>query len=269
MSSIVLPTERSAVESYNPSLLILGGAPKSGKSSFIASIDDNLIIDLEDGYRALSVMKIQARSVKNLKDIREAIIEKGKEIKKAPYRFITIDNASRLEEMCVPYAGELYRQTALGQNWGYLRDKNGMIIINTKTNKPMIDPKADVRLLPNGAGYGYLRKAIRQSIDMFKPLCETLILVTHIKDTTINRDGKELSEMSIDLAGKIGNILCGEADAVGNIYREGNKTFLSFAGGDNSIREARPLHLRGKIFTIGESDENNNVTWNSKQIFVN
>ena len=48
---IELPTERSKVESYNPKLLIIGGRPKAGKSSFIAAIDDNLIIDLEDGYR--------------------------------------------------------------------------------------------------------------------------------------------------------------------------------------------------------------------------
>lgn len=104
---IELPTERSVAESYNPKLLIIGGRPKTGKSSFIAAIDDNLIIDLEDGYRALSVMKVQARSVKDLENIREAIIAKGKELKRAPYRFITIDNATRLEEMSIPLSAEL------------------------------------------------------------------------------------------------------------------------------------------------------------------
>lgn len=104
---IELPTERSVAESYNPKLLVIGGKPKCGKSSFVAAIDDNLIIDLEDGYRALSVMKVQARTVKDLEEIRTAIITKGKELHKAPYRFITIDNATRLEEMSIPFANQL------------------------------------------------------------------------------------------------------------------------------------------------------------------
>lgn len=264
---IELPTERSVAESYNPKLLIIGGRPKSGKSSFVASIDDNLIIDLEDGYKALSVMKVQARNAKDLEDIKAAIIEKGRELKKAPYRFITIDNATRLEEMSIAVAATMYRNTAMGASWGYLKDAKGMIMKDNKGN-PIPDPKADVRLLPNGSGYTYLRKAVRQLVDMFKPLCETLILVTHVKDKTIRRDAEEVSEMSIDLAGKLADIICGEADAVGTIYRQGNKTYLSFQSGDDVIREARSLHLRGKKFVVGESDENNNVVFSAKEILL-
>lgn len=266
---IELPTKRSVVESYNPKLLIIMGRPKQGKSSFVAAIDDNLIIDLEDGYRALSVMKVQARSMKDLQEIKTAIIEKGKELHKAPYRFITIDNATRLEEMSIPYAAELYRNTPMGQGWGYMKDAKGMNIKNPKTGQFIIDPKADVRLLPNGSGYLYLRKAIRQMIDMFKPLCETLILVTHVKDKQIRKDSQEMSEMSVDLAGKAADIICGEADAIGLIYREGNKTYISFEGGDNTIREARCPHLRGKKILVAESNENNEVVFNTSEVFIN
>jgi hypothetical protein len=266
---ITLPTERSTVESYNPKLLIIGGRPKTGKSSFVASIDNNLIIDLEDGYRSLSVMKVQARSVQDLLEIKDAIIAKGKELHKAPYRFITIDNATRLEEMSLSFAAQLYRNTPMGQSWGLLKDNKGMPIKDPKTNSFKVDPKADVRLLPNGSGYNYLRKAIRQCLDMFKPLCETLILVTHIKDKAIRKDGEEVSEMSIDLAGKLSDIVCGEADAVGMLYRTGNKTYLTFEGGEGTIREARPLHLRGKKFLVAESNEKNEVVFNSSEIFIN
>ena len=150
---IELPTERSVVTNYNPKLLILMGRPKQGKSSFVAAIDDNLIIDLEDGYRALSVMKVQARSMKDLQDIKSAIIAKGKELHKAPYRFITIDNATRLEEMSVPYAAELYRNTPMGAGFGLMKDNKGMPYKDPKTGQLVVDPKADVRLLPNGSGY--------------------------------------------------------------------------------------------------------------------
>lgn len=266
---IELPTERSKVESYNPKLLIIGGKPKTGKSSFIAAIDDNLIIDLEDGYRSLSVMKVQARTAKDLYEIRDAIIAKGKELHKAPYRFITIDNATRLEEMSIAVANTDYRNTAMGQNWGYLKDAKGMNIKDPKTGKFIPDPKADVRLLPNGGGYLFTRKALRKLLDMFKPLCETLILVTHVKDKAVRKDGEEVSELSIDLAGKTADIVCGEADAVGMIYRDGNKTYLTFEGGEGTIREARPLHLRGKKFLIAESNENNEVKFNASEIFIN
>lgn len=266
---IELPTERSVVTNYNPKLLVVFGKPKSGKSSFIAAIDSNLIIDLEDGYRALPVMKVQARTAKNMFDIRDAIIAKGRELKKAPYKFITIDNATRLEEMSLTFANDLYRQTPMGSKWGLLTDDKGMFVMDPKTGKPVLDPKADVRQLPNGGGWLYMRKAIRQLIDMFKPLCESLILVCHVKDKQIQKNGEEMSEMAVDLAGKTGDIICGEADAVGYLYRDGNKTFLSFEGGDNTIKEARPLHLRGKKILVAESNENNEVVFDTSKVFIN
>ena len=257
---IELPTERSVVDNYNPKLLVIFGKPKSGKSSFVAAIDDNLIIDLEDGYRALSVMKVQARTARDLQEIKAAILAKGKELKRAPYRFITIDNATRLEEMSVPLAAELYRATPMGAGWGMMTDAKGMPVKDPKTGKVMLDPKADVRQLANGAGWLYMRKAMRQLVDMFKPLCESLILVTHVKDKQIKKNGEEMSEMAVDLAGKTGDIICGEADAVGYLYREGNKTYLSFEGGDNTIR--------GKKILVAESDENNEVTFDTSKVFI-
>ena len=232
-----LPTKRSEVESYDPGLLLIYARPKQGKSSFCAALDDNLIIDLEDGYRSLSVMKIQARSYNDLSEIRKLIVKKGiddgctRENGKKPYRFITIDNASRLEEYCLARAAELYRANTLaGKKWGLLED-----------GRP--DPKADVRTIAQGAGYLHLRNAVMDAVRMFKPLCQTLILVAHVKERQITKDSTEMSEMSLDLAGKVSDIICGEADAIGYMYRKGNQTIMSFKGGDNIIREARPLHL--------------------------
>ena len=116
--------------------------------------------------------------------------------------------------------------------------------------------------------YLYLRKAVKELIDLFKPFCETLILVAHVKDKQIQKNGEEMSEMSVDLAGKLGDIVCGEADAIGYIYRSGKDTIISFEGGDNTIREARPLHLRGKKFVVATSDDNNNIKVDMSQIFM-
>lgn len=106
-------------------------------------------------------------------------------------------------------------------------------------------------------------------IDMFKPLCETLILVTHVKDKQIRKEGQEMSEMAVDLAGKSADIICGEADAIGLIYREGNRTYVSFEGGDNTIKEARCPHLRGKKILVAESNDNNEVIFDASEIFIN
>lgn len=55
---------------------------------------------------------------------------------------------------------------------------------------------------------------------MFRGLCETLILVAHTKDKQINFEGQEVNEMTLDLTGRLGDILCGEADAIGYVYRK-------------------------------------------------
>ena len=268
MRKIVLPTQKRPASNYNPKLLVLFGFPKSGKSSAVASLDDNLIIDLEDGYRALSVMSVDAHDIYDVFAIKEELDAKKNETGKIPYRFITIDNATRLEEMCLLYAASIYRKTPMGVNYGYLRDKDGNPV-RDKNGKQVIDKKADVRTLPNGSGYLYIRQALKEVVGMFQPYCETLILVCHVKDKQINLNGEESSKLAVDLAGKLGDIICGQADAVGYIYREKNKTIMSFEGGSGDIREARPLHLRGKQFIIGESDENNNLTMDMSKIFIN
>ena len=230
-------------------------------------MDNNLIIDLEDGYRALDVMSVFAKDIYDVFAIRTALEKKMRETGEHPYKFITIDNATRLEEMSIAYANALYRQIPAAKNWGMKKDKDGNLI-KDKNNQPIPDPKADVRTLPNGGGYLYTRKALKEIIHMFQPYCETLILVCHVKDKQIQMNGAESTELVVDLAGKMGDIICGEADAVGFIYREGNKTIISFEGGAGHIREARPLHLRGQKFVVGESDENNNLKMDMSKIFI-
>ena len=93
---IELPTKRRDVQNYNPKLLVLFGRPKSGKSSLMASLDSNLIIDLEDGYRALSVMSVNVHNAQEIFEVANAVDAKIKEERKFPYRFITIDNVNFL-----------------------------------------------------------------------------------------------------------------------------------------------------------------------------
>lgn len=243
---IVLPKEKVQAKVENPRFLILFGKPKSGKTTLASMLDNNLIIDLEGGSEFLEALAVQARSVKDLGEIANAIRNEIKETGKKPYKYITIDNASRLEEICLSYAVTLYKATPMGKAY------NG----------------TDVRTLPNGSGYMYLQQAVRKVIDMFRELCDNFILIGHLKDKMINKEGEELSEMSLDLVGKLANIICGESDAVGYVYRRKNETRISFEGGDNSVREARATHIRGKNIVIAESDANNNITAHWDRIYL-
>lgn len=243
---LVLPTEKNKPKVQNPRFLILFGKPKSGKTTLLSKLDNCLIIDLEGGSEFLEALSIQARSIEDLGEISRSISAHIASNGSKPYKYIAIDNATRLEEICLSYAATLYRQTPMGKTY--------------KGN--------DVRLLPNGSGYMYLREAVRKVIDMFRALCDNFILIGHLKDKMINKDGEELTEMELDLVGKLGNIICGEADAVGYVYRKKNETIISFEGGDNSVREARAPHLRGKKVVIATSNENNEVTVHWDKIFL-
>ena len=258
--AIVLPTKKQQVLDYNPRLLVIYSKPKMGKSTFCAALDDNLIIDLDKGgYRALEAMVVPASSYTELREIAISLDAKKKELVEVPYRFITLDNSTHLEEYCLYYALLLYRQTQQGKEFGNYTDKDGKTVFNTK---------ADVRQLPRGGGYLYVREAVKRAIEMFMPYCETLILIGHVKDSLINKDGKEMSEMSLDLSGRLSDIICGDADAVGFMRREGNQSIISFKTSGDLNKGARPKHLREKEFVVIEELENGELKVNTKEIFI-
>jgi len=102
--------------------------------------------------------------------------------------------------------------------------------------------------------------AFQKILSSFNGLSEYVILCGHTKEKTINKEGKELSENSLDLSGKLERIVSAKADAIGYLYREGNKNFLDFNGGGDCIVEARPKHLRNQTILIGESNDKGEIT---------
>ena len=236
---VVLPTTKVPATSVNPQYLILYGLPKAGKTSAVAQLADNLIIDLEGGSKFIDALAVQARTINDLGEIAQAIRAKNTEVGHNFYKRITIDNATRLEDICMSYACTLYRKTELGKNW----------------------KGDDVTTLARGAGYKYLRDAVKKVIDMFKELCDEFILIGHVKDSITDKDGQEVNAKEIDLIGKLGRIVCGLADAVGYVYRKDNETHISFkSGGDGTTMEARARHLAGKDIVIATGNEDGSLT---------
>ena len=239
MNALVLPTKKVPATSTNPQYLVLYGLPKTGKTSAVAQIENNLIIDLEGGSKFIDALAVQARTIADLGEIAQAIRAKNEEVGHKFYKHITIDNETRLEDICMSYACTLYRSTELGKNW----------------------KGTDVTTLPRGAGYKYLRDAVKKVIDMFKELCDQFILIGHVKDSITEKDGQEVNAKEIDLVGKLGRIICGLADAVGYMYRKGNETHISFKNSDEeTIMQARAKHIAGKDIVIATGNEDGSIT---------
>ena len=76
---ITLPTTKIPAISVNPKFLILYGRPKAGKTSALAQLDNNLIIDLEGGSSFIDDMAIQCCTISDLGDGSKAIRDKNKE----------------------------------------------------------------------------------------------------------------------------------------------------------------------------------------------
>lgn len=245
--SLTLPTSKIPAVSTNPQYLVLYGLPKAGKTSCLAQLENNLIIDLEGGSQFIDAMAVQARTINDLGEIAQAIRAKNTEVGHNFYKHITIDNATRLEDICMSYACTLYRKTELGKNW----------------------KGDDVTTLARGAGYKYLRDAVKKVIDMFKDLCDEFILVGHVKDSITDKDGEEVNAKEIDLVGKLGKIICGMADAVGYVYRKDNETHISFkSGGDGTIMEARARHIAGKDVVIATGNDDGSITTYWDKIYL-
>lgn len=121
-----LPTKKSPPKEDNPKFTILFGKPKSGKTTITAALPDALHIDLEDGTDYVESMAVKIKTVDDLR----TLIQKLNENKEHSYTFGVIDTATKLEDMILPIALQMYNQTPMGKSY-----------------------KGDVRMLPNGGGY--------------------------------------------------------------------------------------------------------------------
>jgi len=207
--------------------MIIYGPPKIGKTTVLSQLEGCLIIDLEAGSDMVDALKVQANSLKELGEIGKEIIKQGK-----PYKYIAIDTISKLEEWCEDEAKKLYMTTPMGKNF------------ETK------NPGMSVLSLPNGGGYLYLRIAYKKWLDRLNKLADHVILVGHLKDKQLEKKGKEVAVKDLDLTGKIKQITCANADAVGYIYREDDKTMISFNSLEDVTAGSRCAHLKGETMPL-------------------
>lgn len=228
MSEMMLPTSKVGKTMVNPKRLVIYSKPKTGKTTAYAGLEGNLIADLEHGSGYVEALKVEINSLAELRAM-------GTAIKAAnyPYKFLTIDTVTALEDMVMPLALKLYKATSMGKNYD----------------------GDNVLALANGAGYLYMRQAFFQVLDYIDTLAPHIILSGHIKDKQVDDRGEMVMAANIDLTGKIKSLICAGADAIGYMFRRGNQTILSFKATDEITCGARPDHLRNQEIVVAETLE--------------
>ncbi len=225
-TNIILPKEKVKADSHSPKKLLIYSKPKVGKTTLFAELPDSLILDFERGATFLDARQIEIDSLSKLKLVGEEIKKQG-----FPYKYGIIDTVTKLEDMCQGLALSMYKKTPLGKNF----------------------EGDNVLSLPNGAGYLYLREAVEKTLAYIEPLFERLIIAGHLKTKVMEKAGKEVNAMDLDLTGKIKSMISANADAIGYLHRsKENVNTLSFVTTDDIICGARPKHLRNKSIIISE-----------------
>lgn len=240
MTGMMLPTQKIKASTKSPRKLVIFSKPKVGKTSALANLDNALILDLEGGTDFLDALKVTIKSLEDIKSVGEEIKKAGK-----PYKYIVVDTITKLEDMCLPLALMLYKATLMGKNFS----------------------GDNVLTLPNGAGYSYLRDAFFRMTAYIETLADRVIYVGHLKAKYIEKNGKEVQANELDLTGKMKAMLSADVDAIGLLYRDNNKTIISFKTTDDIICGARPEHLKNQEIVLGEMKDGKLET-NWDKIFV-
>lgn len=253
-----LPDKPHVGNSKHINSLLIVSRPKIGKTRSLMQLPNSLLIDLEGSSKFFDgvAIDIKEESIKLKKGPISTLYALGKQIDKAnkelgtyKYEYGIIDTVTKLEDFLIPYVTAKFKSTQMGQNY-------------TGTNI-LTD-------LEYGAGYRWLRDSFSEVIDMLTSLFKTTIFTGHVKDSSINMMGQNLSVTDLDLTGKLKNILTAQCDAIGFMYRDEeneNTCLLSFKTNNNDlIIGARPEHLSGKIIKVSHLGAEFTTNWD--QIFT-
>lgn len=184
---------------------------------------------MENGTTYVDALKVKINSLKDLNEVCKAIKEAN-----YPYKYITIDTITAVEEMAKPLALNLYQKSPI------YSDKYADV--------------TDVTNLPSGQGYSWLRTAVEMIIDKIAACAPNIIICGHVKDAALS-EGATMNVKTLDLTGKISRILSAKSDAIGFVHRDENSNLCIQFGADGEILTgARPRHLANKDVIVAENN---------------
>ena len=204
-------TKRKAV-SKNPKVMLLYGAPKVGKTTALSQLEDCLIIDTEGGANMIEGYIETANS-------REDLINILKEAKDGhDYKYVAIDTIDKIA------------------TWAE----------HTVCQEESVSAVQDLAF---GKGFGLVREKVLNTVDALKSIFPHVIVIGHRKWARAVVDSKAIVEPeSLDLTGKLKNMLMADCDAIGYVYRDDEKgdLMVSFKANESLEAGSRSPHLKGK-----------------------
>lgn len=242
-----LPFSPVPVTSRNPSVLILYGDIKIGKTAVLADLENNLIIDLEKGATDHECLRVEAETQDEFYQIYNDLEKLKESDQPFPYQYITIDTIDRLIEW--------FEETVV-KEWNA---KEKARDVKSDSEREYVKVYSEINW---GKGYDLVRLKVRKFINIMRKLAPHLILVAHLKRTLIGETKIEVKEDNLDLVGKLRNLICADADAVGYCFRgtvtegegEDEKRLptmkVSFRAAEFTAAGSRRAHLRGKIIPL-------------------
>lgn len=152
------------------------------------------------------------------------------------FKFVTIDTVTALEDIALELACKRAKET----------------------NPNFSGDVKDLFALPYGAGYVAQRNAVKEIIGWFEKVSPNIILTGHVKEKSLIEGGTDLNVKSLDLGGKLSNILSANSDAICYVYRDAeNGNLMANFGDMNSVLcGARMPHLAGKTILLAERVQN-------------
>ena len=266
-----LPTESAEFEELMPSRLVLGSHQGTGKTTAATLLPNCLVLDLEGGAIGYggTHFNLKAEMLKfngKLKEGQEPLTIVGAfkmflaSLKQSnsqsktgfAYDFLAIDTTTSFQAIAAQRATSMFKKTLVGQGM----EKKGVILTDV------------VSELPEGAGYLWLHKAWNELYEECTGLTKYgTIFLAHTKQSSLVKNGKNISVKDLDITGKLKLELLRDVQAAGYLWRsDENTVMISFKSDERDLTtKSRCAHLANKEFVFSklnpETDELT-VFWN-------
>lgn len=244
MALIKLPTVPKPAVLKTPKRIILFSKPKIGKTSVVAKLPNCLILDFEKGTLAIDAMAVQIESIQDVFDVCDSIVEAN-----YPYKFIAVDTASSLEEMCLTEAEIRYARS--DKNW-FLKNEAGTAY-HEKSGKRTY---GNILQLPFGKGQAYVAEVFTEVMNRLEECAPKIILMAHSTYATINKDGVDFTSLDIQMSKKCRFVATFKADAIGYMYRKGKENYINFTASEDTLAGGRHRYLEKEHILISEYKTN-------------
>lgn len=244
MALINLPTAPRPAKISVPKRMLIFSKPKVGKTLSLSKLKDCLILDFEEGTLAIEAMAYPVKKVSDVVQICKAIKDA-----KYPYKYIAVDTASALEELCIPVAEQQYARSPEGKNW-FLADANDPTKLHPESGKAKY---GSIMHLGFGKGYSLVADVFNEVIEKLQRCAPTLIISAHSTYSVVNnKDGSDFSSLDIQMSKKCKFAATFKADAIGYMYRKGKQNFINFTASEDVGAGGRHRYLEKEHILISE-----------------